>query len=44
MNKHNKTETVIDTQKKQGVGRQEGVGGGQKSVRKIKRHKLPGAK
>ena len=41
MNKYNKTKTVIDTERKQAVGRTEGVGGGKKQVKEIKKYKLP---
>ena len=38
MNKHNKTETVIDTDNKQVVARGESVGAGKKEMRAIKRN------
>ena len=42
MNKHNKTERVIDTNRF--LPEERGLGGGEKQVTEIKRYKLPGAK
>ena len=41
MNKHIKTEAARDTENQQVVDRTQGVGGGKKQVKEIKKYKLP---
>ena len=38
INRHNKTETVLDTENKQVVAKRKGVKGGKKQIREIKRY------